>query len=137
MAKLRYDCERSGCFNLKRRPKIEVFDECFPGNISFGDVDGIVEINGNFLLLEWKCNKGSLPDGQRIMHEKLTASGRRTTVILVVGDAETMEIKRIAVCSNGRYGDFEPCSLSDLRARIRRWADIAYARKGRAMGADG
>ena len=28
---LRWDCERQGCFNLKRRPKIEVFADCFPG----------------------------------------------------------------------------------------------------------
>ena len=31
---LRWDCERQGCFNLKRRPKIEVFADCFPGRIS-------------------------------------------------------------------------------------------------------
>jgi len=48
---LRWDCQKRGCFNLKRRPKIEIFAECFPGRINFGDVDGIVEINGNALLL--------------------------------------------------------------------------------------
>lgn len=41
------DCARHGCFSLKRRPKIELFADCFPGRISFGAVDGIVEIGGN------------------------------------------------------------------------------------------
>ena len=54
---LRWDCEKRGCFNIKRRPKIEVFHKCFPGNINFGDVDGIVEINGRGLMLEWKSGK--------------------------------------------------------------------------------
>jgi hypothetical protein len=43
---LRLDCAAQGCFNLKRRSNIELFADCFPGRISFGDVDGIVEIGG-------------------------------------------------------------------------------------------
>lgn len=27
---LRYNCETQGCFNIKKRPKIEIFAECFP-----------------------------------------------------------------------------------------------------------
>ena len=56
---LRWDCLRRGCFNLKRRPKIEVFADCFPGRINFGDVDGIVEISGNALLLDGKAKRTS------------------------------------------------------------------------------
>lgn len=69
---LRWDCERRGCFNLKRRPKIEVFAECFPGRINFGDVDGIVEIGGNALLdvetgtTRVKNFHGSLPVRRRL-----------------------------------------------------------------------
>ena len=48
---LRWNCEERGCFNLQKRPKIEVFSACFRGKISFGDVDGIVEISGNFPIL--------------------------------------------------------------------------------------
>jgi len=51
---MRWDCEKQGCFNLKKRPKIELFADCFPGAISFGDVDGRVEYKGRFLELEWK-----------------------------------------------------------------------------------
>ena len=35
---LRWDCAKRGCFNEKKRPKIEVFAECFPGRISFGKI---------------------------------------------------------------------------------------------------
>ena len=45
---MRWDCEKSGCFNVKCRPKIEVFAECFPGRINFGDMDGRVELGGYF-----------------------------------------------------------------------------------------
>ena len=38
---LRWDCQKQGCFNKKKRPKIEEFAECLPGKISFGDIDGI------------------------------------------------------------------------------------------------
>src|SRR5512132_3856378 len=87
--RLRWDCLRRGCFNLKRSPKIEVFAACFPGRIHFGDVDGIVEINGNALLLEWKSEAHELPTGQRMLYERLTQSGLCSAMI-IVGDAETM-----------------------------------------------
>ena len=31
---MRWDCERDGCFNVLRRPKIEVFADCFPRRIN-------------------------------------------------------------------------------------------------------
>ena len=49
---MRWDCSASGCFNVKRRPKVEQFADALPGRVSFGDVDGIVEINGWFLMIE-------------------------------------------------------------------------------------
>ena len=52
---LRWDCGKSGCFNKILRPRIEEFAGCFPGRISLSDIDGIVEVGGFFLLLEWKA----------------------------------------------------------------------------------
>jgi metallo-beta-lactamase family protein len=51
---MRWDCAEQGCFNHKKRPKIELFADCLPGRIAFSDIDAIAEINGNLLLLEWK-----------------------------------------------------------------------------------
>lgn len=68
----RWDCRTQGCFNLKKRPKIERFADCLPGRIAFTDVDGVIELCGNFLYLEWKSHQ-DLGGGQRILFERLTA----------------------------------------------------------------
>ena len=119
MPKLRWDCERQGCFNRVKRPKIEVFDDCFPGLNAFGDVDGMIERNGRFLIQEWKGPR-DIPGGQRIMFERLT-QGCPFTVVIVEGDAETMTVEAINVVAGGKIGEWEPCDLESLKRRIRRW----------------
>ena len=121
---LRWDCLRRGCFNLKRRPKIEMFAECFPGRINFGDVDGIVEINGNALLLEWKSEAHELPTGQRILYERLTQSGLCSAMI-IVGDAETMIAIATSIFDRGiRYPPhgYEPADLQLIKHRLAAWS---------------
>jgi hypothetical protein len=49
---LLWDCEKKECFNLKRRPKLEIFAACFHGFAAMMDIDGTIEINGHFLFLE-------------------------------------------------------------------------------------
>jgi hypothetical protein len=80
---LRWDCEKQGCFNKKCRPKIEIFADCFPRRINFGDVDGLVEINGKGLLLEWKSVLKDIPTGQKIAYQKLTQGGSLTVSALL------------------------------------------------------
>ncbi len=128
---LRWDCQAQGCFNLKRRPKIEVFAECLPGKIAFSDVDAITEVNGFFLLQEWKSYRGELPTGQRIMFERMTSSGR-FTVLVVVGDAETMIVEYAATIYAGRNFGFQKSSLNDLKKRIGQWA--VWARRQHKEG---
>ena len=125
---MRWDCEVSGCFNIKRRPKTEVFADCFPGRISFGDVDGIVEIGGNVLLLEWKsASNGTLSRGQAIMHERLTTLCP-ITVFVVVGDPETMVVQEMGAIYHGARVPAEgltAVTLDGLKARVRAWAKWA------------
>ena len=90
MPKLRYNCEAQGCFNKKKRPKIEVFDDCFPGRIAFGDVDAVVEMGGNFIFLEWKDANVPITTGQKIMHNKMIERG--DAILVLNGDAETMVV---------------------------------------------
>ena len=125
---LRWDCSKHGCFNEKRRPKIEVFADCFPGRINFGDVDGIVEINGNGLMLEWKTGSGNIPTGQKIMYEKLTATSL-ITVICVVGNAETMECEKYCLFFSGKQKPFKSCDIESVKKVIIRW--VTWARKHR------
>lgn len=55
-----------GFLRAARRRATQRFNKCFPPGrgISFGDLDGIVEINGNFLVTEWKTGDQDVPTGQ-------------------------------------------------------------------------
>lgn len=129
---LKWDCEKQGCFNLKKRPKIEQFHECFPGNINFGDVDGIVEINGKALMLEWKpSGQHSVKKGQQIMYERLTKAAP-LSVVCVSGNPETMEIEGFWGYKDGECSEFKPASIDDLKRYIRHWVRRAY--RGQCYG---
>lgn len=124
---MRWDCERDGCFNQKRRPKIEVFSDCFPGRINFGDVDGLVEYKGCFCLLEWKGQGGRLSTGQRIAYERFTSvSGN--VVFVVSGDAEAMTVEQYSVFWQGTEHPPETASLSGLKDRMRSWVRWVQAK---------
>lgn len=86
---MQWQCQKDGCYNEKHRVKFGAFSDIWPGKISMSDVDGIVEIKGNFLLLEWKSVEKELPLWQRIMYERMTV-GQRFTVLVVTCDAENM-----------------------------------------------
>jgi hypothetical protein len=116
---IRWNCELDGCFNKKKRPKIEIFSDCFPGKIGLTDVDGFVEMNGNFLLLEWKPAAIDLSTGQRLAYERLPSS---FAVILVAGDAETMTVSHMAWARNGRVEPWMTSNLYEVQCAIFTWA---------------
>lgn len=118
---LRWKCEQLGCYNKVARPKIEVFADCFPGRICMGDIDGLVEINGKFLLLEWKRDAREIPAGQRITYDMLVRMpDRMWTVLCVAGDAETMLVTHAMHYRHGRT--WRPASLASCKRFMARWA---------------
>lgn len=123
---MRWNCSTDGCYNVKRRPKIQEFAACFPGRIGMGDVDGFVEFKRHFLFLEWKtaANPFELDPGQRIAFEQLTLLSKRITVIVICGDAETMEVSWIHVLHDGHWRPWERCSLADLKSLLKDWSDL-------------
>jgi hypothetical protein len=129
---INWNCGVSGCFNRICRPKIEQFSDCLPTRNAFGDVDGITEQNGQFLMLEWK-NSGSreLRRGQEIMYQKLTARNP-FVVLVIIGNAETMEVHSYSYFYNGQR---EPkdhdvsAKLEDVRTFIREWCQWAWQNK--------
>ena len=121
---MRWNCAKQGCFNRVKRPKIEIFADCLPGRIAFSDVDAIVEINGN-LLLEWKDHQ-EISRGQRILFERITRLCP-ATVLVVEGDAETMEVDSIRTVWKGNIEKPVPANVELLRWYIRDWADYALA----------
>jgi hypothetical protein len=135
---LRWDCDKSGCYNSTLRPRIEEFAGCFPGRIAMSDVDGVVEIGGRFLFLEWKASGGAVQVGQRIMFEQLTALSQKITVIVVCGHPREMTIETVQVFYGGKSTPPERLDLEGLRARIAAWADraqMARIRPGRRIAA--
>jgi len=60
-------------------------NNCFKRGIRFTDVDGIVEANRHFLLLEGKSKNAYLPKGQRMALERL-AKLAEFTIIVFRGD---------------------------------------------------
>lgn len=144
--KFAYDCDKQGCFNKKHRLDFGQFYDVLPGKISFTDVDGVTEVGGFFLFLEWK-NGGALGAGQRIMFERLTRACSHIVVAIVEGSAgDETTVKRLCVIRDGKIGQWESASLHDLRERIRGWGIAAqtkstiekkasFARRARATGA--
>jgi hypothetical protein len=131
MREMRWKCAERGCYR-KLMPRLGMFDDCFPGRIGMSDVDGIVEIAGRFLLLEWKAEGGRLTTGQRIMFERLTAGNSdpmKFTVIVVSGNPESMDVESLQVFSRGAAGPVEACTMDELKARVGLWSERAQQAK--------
>lgn len=126
----RWDCEANGCFHKLKCPKFEVFHDCFPGRITFGDVDGICEINGHFLLMEWKSSQ-KIPMGQNILYEKFTKY-KNHVVYVICGNAETMVVTAMQEFHKGKGRGWTDCDISYVKSRIKSW--VEYARYGAEDG---
>jgi len=125
---MRWDCSKDGCFNTKRRPKIELFAQCFPGLINFGDVDGLVELNGFFCLLEWKGNGGVIRTGQRISYTAFTEAFGNI-VFVVEGDAQMMTVKRYCTFWGGKATEFRDATFEEVCQRMKAWVSWAQSDK--------
>ena len=117
---MRWNCDVDGCFNKKRRPKIEVFADCFPRRINFGDVDGLVEYCGAFCLLEWKGEGGAVRQGQARSYIEFTQKAGNI-VFVVEGNAETMEVQNYFIFWDGHRHRSQEATLDDVKTRIRGW----------------
>jgi hypothetical protein len=121
---MRFNCkERGKCFNIVKRPKIEAFNDCFPGRIGFGDVDASVEIEGNELKLEFKPDPISLGTGQRLAFERTTYASY-TSVILLAGDAKPCPplVTHIAWYLDGYFRDWQKAAFLDAFEAVKSWA---------------
>jgi hypothetical protein len=66
-------------------------DQCFDGTkIKVTDIDGFVERNGKFLLIECKSHNALIPTGQDIMFKKMIAT-QLFTVLILWGEANKTE----------------------------------------------
>ena len=119
---LRWNCDLDGCFNKKLRPKIEMFADCFPGKISFGDIDGMVERDGAFILMEWKAEGGALCTAQEIAFTNFSKFNR-CLVVVVHGNPETMAVDGYSYFWEGVHSVYKPKTFDELHAFVKRWVD--------------
>lgn len=118
---MRWNCAERGCFNTVKRPKLEVFAECFPRGINFGDIDMIVEIGGHLLICEWKPSAdATILRGQRLLHDALV-SLPSITLIVICGDAETMRVDAFTI-RRGSKSERCKADIDALKARIAKWS---------------
>ena len=121
---LRWNCDTKGCFR-QLCPKLGAFDDCFPKGLGMSDVDGVIELGGRFLFLEWKAQGGAVSTGQRIMFQQLTslsADPHKVTVIVVCGHPREMTIETVQVFQAGKSSAPEPTDFEGLKSRISVWA---------------
>ena len=128
MTRWRWDCEKSGCFAVRGKARLEQWDDCFPGKIGMSDVDGVVEINGRVLFCEWKPGFDDLPTGQRILLERLTGLGFGHRGMRDRGQPRDRRDARLA--------DNHPGALAPVGARHARGSREEVSRVGR-VGRDG
>lgn len=98
------------------------FNECFsPARLKIGDIDGIVERNGHFLIIETKRPNAQLSTGQDIMFSKLVKLPE-FNVLIIYGEAN-MPVRY------QWYGyPVKPANLDTIRRLIRRWFLYADSR---------
>lgn len=131
--KLDWDCDRDGCFNIKKRLKFHVFKDALrrgglPESISFSDLDGFFERHGYFFLIEWKDPCAKLKAGQEIAFSAFTALSEKIVVFVVAGDAEFMTCESWVSFYNGRRGNQVTGNMDEFCALIENWASVAECR---------
>jgi hypothetical protein len=128
---IRWKCHQGGmgCFNECTRFKIEELQDallCRRGErtvgeaMGFTDIDGAVEIGGQFLFLEFKSRNEELERGQEIYYEQLTALGPRFTALGVQAQAKTSTVYAVKLIAYGFSGDWYPYGLA-LSVRATKW----------------
>lgn len=105
-----------------------ILDGCF-GNtrIKPTDVDGLVERNGKFLVLETKSPGARLPEGQEITFKSLV---RNVGAVVIVIWGEQNTAQRVKVFSRKYPNGIEQAiDNKQLRAWVSSWFDEANAQK--------
>lgn len=101
-------------------------DAHLPGRIKVGDADGLLEIAGNFLLIETKAPGVPIPTGQEIMFKRW-ARRQGMTVLVLWGNTNDPRHGRLYL-SNDRTRDFPDLTEARVQKIVRDWVAWAKAR---------
>lgn len=90
----------------------------------FSDVDSLTELNGNFLLIEFKIPGKNKPLGQEILYQRLLET-KKFTIVYAFGYPKQEIIERIEIYSKNGNFVIEKASLQRLRKICKDWESWA------------
>jgi hypothetical protein len=103
-------------------PDWAMLSGCFGQSVAPTDVDGLVEINGRFLLLEWKGPRATVKRGQARMFDALVSLGVFTVIVIWGESGKPQRGQRWPKPSVA-------CDLGALRAVCSAWYAEASGRR--------
>lgn len=111
-------------FLIDKMPRLYGFLKgTFPRGILPTDIDGEVELNGNFLRFEFKhdsaLRNGRIPKGQLKCFEQLKQTGLFT--IFLTGHDEKGDITCLHVYSKNKTYVIDPCNNERFKIACKRW----------------
>lgn len=121
-------------FIISKLPQVfNYLKGCFPRGILPTDIDGVVEVNRNYLWLEFKTQNqlrnGAIPRGQMMCMTRLSQNPTFTVFLIgtdTQGDPTCMEI----INPNGKRLPLEDVDGRDgLREKCKQWS--TWAEKGK------
>lgn len=138
---LRRECEKYGCARRYLDPKLERYKNCFPRNISMGDIDGSVELNGCILWVEWK--HGAVLERFEDMHRAqwlqaaaFTRNSKLQTFVFVIGPMSEPEKWVWRRVWGGKWADeWQTTGEAGLIEMFNRWSAWAGQDDSARLGA--
>ena len=100
-----------------------IFNGCFGNSrISITDLDGMVERNGKFLIIEAKSEDKPVPTGQRIMFENLAKLDCFTVIVLWGTPNNPVKYQQYFNQDGKPFAsEIKECDLIDVRRIIKNW----------------
>jgi hypothetical protein len=118
----RHECADKGCY-IKQLPSWDDLIECFPGKIKPTDIDGMVEINGNFLFLEEKSAGATVSDAQGLALRLLAMTADVTVAVFRPGKTSDLEV--LIYDGFPPYNGYQPYSRQQFKNWLHAWAEAA------------
>jgi hypothetical protein len=102
------------------------FRGCFgSSSMSPTDIDGVVERNGYYLVIEAKSPHAQVPGGQRILFKSWVRDGK-TTVLIIYGEPQKPE-KMETMTPDGTVCT-KKANMDDVREFVSAWYKMANSR---------
>ena len=133
---LRWACEERGCWVVNRHLPLERFYSLFPGKTGMTDIDGLVQVDGGFLILEAKTGR-TITTGQDIALQEFTRqrcpkTGKQLNIAIYIelgGLAKDFDIRGIRYYFAGALKtDWRDAAFDDVRELIAAW--VSWIKRG-------